>query len=266
MGRITVLDINNKQLGAYATLKLKELRKIIEKNSEGLLGITVLFTDYIIDTNDVIEVLGIDENYNLVVIEYRSNRYGKLINKGLLIIDYIRNNQSLFKMLIAEKINKEIVQNINYEPRLVIIGEDFTHYDEHAIKQIPCVIELVKWQVYGKELLLLEKQFQNTQIIKAYSKNVMYKKEELIKHISSFFLGLGDDVVEERHNGYFVYRKFKTFVYMFINENIEIKAVFKEKIARAVVKDNYFIKTYIIKTENDFHKIEQEIEKSYEQN
>lgn len=46
--------------------------------------------------------------------------------------------------------------DIEWIPRLLCIAGDFTKYDVHAVQQINRNIELIKYQKYRDELLLLE--------------------------------------------------------------------------------------------------------------
>jgi hypothetical protein len=41
-------------------------------------------------------------------------------------------------------------------PRLLCIAADFTKHDEHAVRQIPRNIELLRYRRYGNSLFLLE--------------------------------------------------------------------------------------------------------------
>jgi hypothetical protein len=41
-------------------------------------------------------------------------------------------------------------------PRLICIGGDFNHYDDHAAKQIQRNIELIRYRRFGADLLMLD--------------------------------------------------------------------------------------------------------------
>src|SRR6185437_7568351 len=40
--------------------------------------------------------------------------------------------------------------------RLLCIAADFTRYDEHAVQQIPRNVELIRYKLFGDDLLLLD--------------------------------------------------------------------------------------------------------------
>jgi hypothetical protein len=235
------------------------MQEIIEDNPLELLGINIIASNYLIKkgTNDIIPTLGIDENYNIVIIEYRQNRFGKIINKGLVFIDYIKENISEFKILVSKVLDKEVAAMVNYNPRLIIIGNDFVKYDEYAIKQMNGQIELIKMQGYSNNHILLEKHYQNKTIDvsqwKYRFKN--HDEENLYQLINDFVLSLGDEVMGVGYHDYLYYRKIKTFLYVTFGETIECR-----------ILGNSGYKTYPLYSEKDFEKIKPKIENSYEQN
>lgn len=258
MSDLKLYNLNSKKLIKPKQLQSLEMQDLIESFSDDLLEVTMITTNYRISRGtEIIPSLGYDGNYNLVIIEYRNNRFGKIINKGLVLVDYIKENISEFKLLIGKAINNDVAKLINYNPRLIIIGNDFVKYDEYAIKQMNGQIDLIKLQGYGNNHILLEKIYQSKNIDHSQLK---YKftnnnQEKLYHLINEFLLSLGDEVIEVGFQNYFYYRKIKTFLYLLFNETIE---------CRVLVNGEY--KSYQINNEKDFEKIKSKIENSYEQN
>lgn len=270
MSDIKLYAIKEKQLKNAQKLTEKQMRELVIRYMESLLGLRLLAEDFSIDprNNEKIETLCLDENYQLVIIEYRCGKFGKIINKGLVFADYIKQNPSIFKMLVTEKFGSEIVQNVNYNPRLVIIGDNFNRYDEHAIQQIHTVIDLIQIALYDKNYLVLEKKYQSMQVDHSKFHHTFKdaKEKSIYQTISRFVLSLGDEVMELGRDDFLVYRKVKSFMYVSLLDEIELTLIFQNKIARAVQKGDVYTKTYKIKTENDFLKIQDEVEISYDQN
>lgn len=258
MSDLKLYNLNTKKLIKPKKFQIPEMQEIIEEYSSDLLGVIVVANNYRISRGtDIIPTLGYDENYNLVIIEYRNNRFGKIINKGLVLVDYIKENISEFKILIGKKVSKDVAKLINYDSRLIIIGNDFVKYDEYAIKQMNGQIDLLKMQGYNNNHILLEKQYQSKTIDHSLLK---YKfsfpnEEKLYRLINDFVLSLGDEVVEVGYNNYCYYRKIKTFMYLTFDKGVECRLL-----------SNTEYKTYPITTEKDFEKIKDKIENSYEQN
>lgn len=257
MSDLKLYNLKTKKLIKPKSSTPKIMQEIIEQHSDDLLGIKVITSNYKISRGtDVIPTLGYDENYNLVIIEYRSNRFGRIINKGLLLVDYIKENISEFRMLIG-KINIDTAKMINYNSRLIIIGNDFISYDQYAVKQMTCQIDLIKFQSYGNNHVLLEKIYQSKPIDHTlwnykFSSN---NEERLYQLINDYVLSLGDEIIEVGVNNYLYYRKIRTFMYITFDKDIE---------CRILTGEDY--KPYIVTSEKDFEKLKAKIETSYEQN
>lgn len=257
MSDLKLLSINTGKLIKKQRIAKYIIRKLVEENIDELLGIKIIYRDFdLMGSNDLVEVLGYDENYQLVVIEYRTGKFSSTINKGLVYLDHIRNNGSKLKTLINASLGYEMSNRIKYIPRLIVIGDDFNKYDEYAIKQMPYIIDLIKYQLYDNKYLLLEKNYQSTKIdigINPYS----FKDQvelNLYKSISEYILSLGDEVCEVSENQFIAYRKIKNFIYITFTNGIELQ-----------LKKNNF-KTIKIKNMKDFEKAQIEIELCYDEN
>lgn len=258
MSDLKLLNIKTNKLIKKQRIAKHDLKSLIEANTEDLLGIKIIYKNYdLLGTNDLVEVLGYDENLQLVVLEYRMGKFTNTVNKGLIYLDYIKNNSSKLKADINGKLGYKISNSLRFEPRLIVIGDDFNKYDEYAIKQMPYIIDLVKYQVYDNKFLLLEKNYQSTNIDNG-SKPIVFKNQDdynIYKAISQFVLSLGDEVCEVNDNNYISYRKINNFMYLMYEEGIEIKLK---------KKTNY--KTIKIKNIKDFEKVQIDIEACYDEN
>jgi hypothetical protein len=67
-------------------------------------------------------------------------------------------------------------------------------------------------------------------------------------------LSLGDEVIEVGFNNYLYYRKIKTFMYLTFEEEVH---------CRLLINGEY--KSYLVKSEKDFEKLKDKIEKAYDQ-
>ena len=134
----------------------RPLQTLFEQNLENLLGIRFLASEYAI-TEGRIDTLGLDENNCPVIIEYKRHSSENIINQGLFYMYWLMDHQADFKLLTIKKLGDKQAEEINWSlPRLVCIAADFTRYDEHAIKQMNHNIELIRYRIFGGNLLLLE--------------------------------------------------------------------------------------------------------------
>jgi len=252
MSDLRLFNLKKANLETKTKLDKHALQAIISAHGEVLLGITVIANDLNTTDNptEKVETLGYDENFRLTIIEYRSGKFGGVVSKGLMFLDYIANNQGKIKSLVNEKLGYDKGKQINYAPRLVIIGEDFNKYDEYAIKQMPYIVELLKYQLFEKQTLVLEKIYQ--------SKNTYGEAKlssDLINQIRDFTLSLGDEVCEEISTSFICFRKIKAFAYLLIQDGLTLSILQKGK-----------YKQYQVRQQKDIAKVEDLIEQSYDEN
>lgn len=252
---------NSKEKEGFSKIKIDKInmQKIIEDNIAELLGLSLVASNYQVQSHhsETIETIAVDENYQIVVIEYRQGKFGQTINKGLFYMDYIKNNLSEFKILVNDKLGKDISRNVIYTPRLISIGDDFNRYDEYAISQLPVEIDLIKLQSFTKGFICLEKAFQG---LKQNHQHFVYNfknelERQLYMTISQFVLSLGDEVTETGFNGFLSFRRIKNFMYLIFEEQIIISLKLRGE-----------YRSYTIKTLGDFNRLKANIESAYDQN
>jgi len=137
----------------------KSLQTYMERNLEALLSIKFLESEYSTGKTHRgrIDTLGIDENGCPVIIEYKRTLNENVINQGLFYLDWLLDHKAEFELNVMKKLGVEAAENIEWNsPRLLCIAGDFTKYDVHAVQQINRNIELIRYQKYEGNLLLLE--------------------------------------------------------------------------------------------------------------
>lgn len=137
----------------------KPLQNLIEDNLEPLLGIRFLASEYSTGKTHAgrIDTLGLDENLCPVILEYKRSTGENVINQGLFYLDWLMDHQAEFKLLVLDHIDKDTANEIDWSgPRLICVANDFTKYDSHAVQQMDRNIELIRYRMFGSDLLLLE--------------------------------------------------------------------------------------------------------------
>ena len=137
----------------------KSLQLLVERNLEALLGVRFLASEY--STGPVhggrIDTLGLDEDGSPVIIEYKRSVNENVINQGLYYLDWLLDHRKDFQWLAMEKLGGDAAKEVDWAaPRLICIAGDFKKFDVHAVKQINRNIELLRYQHFGGELLLIE--------------------------------------------------------------------------------------------------------------
>jgi predicted transport protein len=181
-----------------------------------------------------IDTLGIDENGSPVIIEYKRAMNENVINQGLYYLDWFLDHRGEFELIVLKTLGKESADGIEWGgPRLLCIAGDFTRYDEHAVGQIGRNIELIRYQKFGGDHLLLDlvnaassggqtpataqkKIGKNSSggIGKNIEERLAQANEDtrdLYASLDSYLLALGDDVQPKTLKHYFAYRRIKNF-------------------------------------------------------
>lgn len=138
----------------------RELQKLFENNLEELMG--VRFIDSEVTTGDRqrgrIDTLGIDEDGSPTIIEYKKKSNENIINQGLFYMDWLVDHKGDFT-LAAQKALGSGTEVEWSQPRLILIAESFSKYDEYAVNRIGANIELWIYRRYSDGYLYLEPIF-----------------------------------------------------------------------------------------------------------
>ncbi|MFA6063622.1 MAG: DUF5655 domain-containing protein [Gallionella sp.] len=229
----------------------RPLQMLIENNLGSLLGIRFLATEYSTGKTHAgrIDSLGLDENNCPTILEYKRSIGENVINQGLFYMDWLMDHQAEFKLLVLDKLGKVVTDSIDWSaPRLVCIAADFTKYDAHAVQQINRNIELIRYRLFGEELLLLElvnassagsvgaASVKTNKAIKAVSDkgNVSSSSDKtyaewldtmseslvvLLASLEDYIFSLGDDVQKKELKLYVAFKRLKNFTSVVIQKN-----------------------------------------------
>lgn len=218
----------------------RQLQQLIEHNMTEILGVRFLASEY--ETGKLhagrIDSLGIDENGSPVIIEYKRTTNENVINQGLFYLDWLMDHQAEFRLLTSERLGADVAATIDWSaPRLLCIANDFTRYDEHAVRQIDRNVELVRYRTFGDELLSIDlvttvtassarsrSKASNAGSTSAptTSKSGTTSVAQLLAQADAdltalytrfeeFAIRLGDDVVKNERAYYFAFRRLRNF-------------------------------------------------------
>lgn len=229
------------ELPSRAATVEKHLQKLIESQMQIFLGVRFLASEYATGKTHRgrIDSLGLDENGCPVIIEYKRYSRENVMNQGLFYLDWLLDHRAEFKLLVMERLGNEAAQEIDWAgTRLLCIAADFTRYDEHAVQQIPRNVELIRYKLFGDDLLLLDLvnavSVSDATTAKEDAAHVTSpakprggskdktaeeqlagahpKIRSLYEALSSHLLALGDDVQEKHLKLYVAFRRLKNFL------------------------------------------------------
>jgi len=225
----------------------KALQTLIESQMEAFLGVRFLATEYSTGNKHRgrVDSLGLDENGCPVIVEYKRHSNENVINQGLFYLDWLLDHKADFRLLVMDKLGKDEADKIEWSgTRLLCIAADFTRYDEHAVAQINRNIELIRYKLFGDDLLLFElvngasaastavacaaedipaeikpvkTPAASTLAMKTHADQIATASPELLalfEQTRSFILAQGDDIIEKPLKLYVAFRRLKNFVCM----------------------------------------------------
>ena len=231
------------ELPGRAVAVEKQLQSLIEAQMECFLGVRFLASEYATGKTHKgrIDSLGLDENGCPVIIEYKRHSNENVINQGLFYLDWLLDHQAEFRWLVMEKLGKQAAEQIEWGgTRLLCIAADFTRYDQHAVQLIQRNIELIRYKLFGDDLLLLElvnsvsvastvvaAPTAEAEVGKpaSVSKDKTWQEQlalapteiaALFEQTSSYLHSLGDDVQEKPLKLYLAFRRLKNFASLVI--------------------------------------------------
>ena len=215
----------------------KSLQRQIEQNLETLLEVRLLGSEYETGRKHGgrIDTLGIDENANPVIIEYKRTTNENVINQGLFYLDWLLDHRAEFKWLVLDKLGTEAAEMVDWSaPRLVCIAGGFTKYDEHAVQQMNRNIELLRYRRFGDNLLMLElvnaataEPGEKTEKTTEKSIDALNSSmQDLYNALRDHLMALGDDVQEKRLKYYVAFKRLKNFACVEVHPNKGIVTAF----------------------------------------
>lgn len=242
MSDIQLFRLNGQQdaveLPGRAVAVEKHLQSLIEAQMECFLGVRFLASEYATGKTHKgrIDSMGLDENGCPVIVEYKRHSNENVINQGLFYLDWLLDHQAEFRWLAMEKLGKEAAEQIEWSgTRLLCIAADFTRYDQHAVQLIQRNIELIRYKLFGDDLLLLE-LVNSVSVADAstatkavavdpgkpatVSKDKTWQEQlaqatpeitALFEQTNSYLHSLGDDVQEKHLKLYVAFRRLKNF-------------------------------------------------------
>ncbi len=226
------------ELAGSAMQLEKSLQSLIEHNMETLFGVRFLASEYSTGKRHAgrMDSLGIDENGNAVIFEYKRAANENVITQGLFYLDWLMDHRGDFELLVLKRLGPTVTVDWS-NPRLVCVAGDFNRYDEYAIGQMQRSIELVRYRNYADELLALELVASTSAKATAAGENLGSSSgagpssntattsstvtqlheaapqalKDLYGSVEQYLLHLGDDVTKIVNKNYYAFRRLKNF-------------------------------------------------------
>lgn len=179
-----------KQLKKQNFRNEKELQTFVEQNMESLFGIRFLASEFTTSKQHGgrIDSLGLDENNAPVIVEYKWGEKDNIINQGLFYLDWLIDHKGDFQLLVQKKFGNNVKVNFG-SPRVVLVAQTFSKYDQYAINRMAENIELWGYaryedNIFELKLIASSQAKKTTSTVKQITK-VNYEEYSVEDHLKN---------------------------------------------------------------------------------
>jgi predicted transport protein len=134
----------------------KKLQRFFEANLEELLGVRFVATEFATGEKHGgrIDTLGLDEDGNPVIVEYKFDKSESVMNQGLFYLDWLLDHRGDFELAAQKRLGRV---DVSWQgPRLILVASSYTKYDGYAVNQLQPNIQLLRYQRYADGTLVLD--------------------------------------------------------------------------------------------------------------
>ncbi|MEU8936328.1 DUF5655 domain-containing protein [Streptomyces sp. NPDC048409] len=203
-----------------------DVQGLVEAHMETLLGVRFLASEY--STGPVhggrIDSLGLDENGSPCIVEYKRGTDAGVIIQGLFYLAWLMDHRAEFERLVRDRLGVTAASQVLWSgPRLICVAGDFTRYDVHAVHEHRRSIDLVRYRLFGSDLLGLEtvasvsggmalgRRARGQSVAQAAVDVPGAAMVELAGAVDEVLLGLGDGVNRVERKQYRAYQRLRNF-------------------------------------------------------
>ncbi|MFC8710334.1 MULTISPECIES: DUF5655 domain-containing protein [unclassified Streptomyces] len=203
-----------------------DVQGLVEAHMETLLGVRFLASEY--GTGPVhggrIDSLGLDENGSPVVVEYKRGTDAGVISQGLFYLAWLMDHRAEFEYLVRRRLGATAASRVLWSaPRLICVAGGFTRYDVHAVREHRRSVDLVRYRLYGDDLLGLEtvacagasaqegRKVRRRSVARAASGVRGGAMAELASAVDEALLGVGEGVTRVERKTYRAYQRLRNF-------------------------------------------------------
>ncbi|MFF8731098.1 DUF5655 domain-containing protein [Streptomyces sp. NPDC015171] len=203
-----------------------DVQGLVEAHMDTLLGVRFLASEY--STGPVhggrIDSLGLDENGSPVIVEYKRSTDAGVIHQGLFYLAWLMDHRAEFERLVRDRLGVTAASQVLWSgPRLICVAGDFTRYDVHAVREHRRSIDLVRYRLFGSDLLGLEtvasvsggmamgRRARRHSVAQAAVDVQGAAMMELAGAVDEVLLGLGDGVNRVERKQYRAYQRLRNF-------------------------------------------------------
>ena len=138
----------------------KDLQSLIENNLEVVFNCKLIASEFSTGALHAgrIDSLGLSEEHNPVIIEYKKVVSSELINQSLFYLHWIQDHRGDFELAAQSCFGVDVIIDWS-DIRVICIAPNYKKYDLHAVQVMGANIELWKYRLFANNSLYLEEVF-----------------------------------------------------------------------------------------------------------
>lgn len=157
-------------------------------------------------------------------MEYKRGVDAGVINQGLFYLSWLVDHRAEFEHLVRDRLGAPAAAQVLWSsPRLICIAGDFTRYDVHPVREHRRSIDLVRYRLFGRDLLGLEtvasvsgrspavRRVRRQSTVLAVKDGQSTTLAELAQALDETLLGLGEGVNRVQRQTYRAYQRMRNF-------------------------------------------------------
>ena len=132
----------------------RDVQRIFEGSLHEILGVHFLASEYATSFGGRMDTLGIDDEGNPCIIEYKKGQNENVINQGLSYLRWLLDHKDSFHVLCQQK---GVEQEVQWDaPRVICVAESYNKFDTDTADLLPIKIELLRYQLFENGMLTLD--------------------------------------------------------------------------------------------------------------
>jgi len=138
----------------------KDLQSLIEQNLETVFSCRFVATEFSTGAQHAgrIDTLGLSEDGNPVIVEYKKVESPGLINQSLYYLNWIADHRGDFELAAQNALGQAVTVDWS-DVRVICLAPNYRKYDLHAVQVMQANIELWRYRLFSNDSLYIEKVF-----------------------------------------------------------------------------------------------------------
>ena len=228
----------------------KELQKLVEANLETIFNCRFVATEFSTGQQHAgrIDTLGLSEDNNPVIVEYKKVESSELITQSLYYLSWIHDHKGDFEVAVQKALGSNAKVDWSVI-RVICIAPNYKKFDLHAVQVIGENIELWTYRLFANQTLyfeeILQKSYTSPTVINSRGKNPVMvaagKKaaqtretatytfeqhltskpqniQELARSVQEFIMGIDSAIEEMPRKLYVAYRTTQNIAYLRVSK------------------------------------------------